>query len=92
MDTDSTHQHHPSDPARNDDPKHEQRLDTVAQKPTHIGSGVQKKASAEDAQYDQEHPIPGAQPPLESKKAKQAHVHNVAAGLTAAWKGTTFTF
>jgi len=40
------HSHHPPDPARQGDPRHEPHLDTVAQKPTHIGTGSARPGRA----------------------------------------------
>ena len=85
------HVHQPPDPRRDMDPRHEQDLDTVAQKPTHIGSGTKTTRDAVDAHADNQAPIPGAQPPEDAKEVHIGHVHHVAAGIPAVYQSTRFT-
>jgi molybdopterin-dependent oxidoreductase alpha subunit len=81
------HQHHAPDPRRDFDPNHEQELDTVAQKPTHIGLG----APVSEPETTVETEItPGAQPPLEPP-AELREPHHVAAGLPAVIQSLKFT-
>ena len=73
------HQHHTPDPKRDGDPRHAQHLDTVAQKPTHIGLG----APVTECTTTVEHTVtPGAQPPNEPP-ADLEEAEHVAAGMTA---------
>jgi molybdopterin-dependent oxidoreductase alpha subunit len=85
------HRHHPPDAARDGDPRHEPRLDTVAQKPTHIGLGAPVTASHEHAHKDCAAPTPGAQPPIE-RTPKLGKAEHVAAGWKAIGEGAKFTF
>ncbi len=87
----SDHQHRPPDPRRDDDPRHAQHLDTVAQKPTHITLGVSVSEPEKDAHLDHECPTPGAQPPLEDSKPDLREPEHVAAGLTAVLQSAKFT-
>jgi molybdopterin-dependent oxidoreductase alpha subunit len=77
------HTHQSPNPLRNTDPKHEQKLDTVAQKPTDIGIGAPTTDGPKDADEDQNSPTPGAQPPVESEKAALRERQRVAAGMDA---------
>src|SRR5882672_5111624 len=88
------HQHQPPDPQRDDDPRHAQHLDTVAQKPTHIGLGAAVTAPDKEAHRDCERPTPGAQPPVDHPGAPAylSEPEHVAAGLTAILQSATFTF
>jgi len=64
---------------RDGDPRHAQHLDTVAQKPTHIGLG----APVTECVTTVEHTVtPGAQPPNEPPADLKESEH-VAAGMTA---------
>src|SRR6266581_8997410 len=85
------HRHCPPDASRDGDPRHEPRLDTVAQKPTHIGLGAPVTARLEHAQDDCATPTPGAQPPMEHS-ASLREPEEVAAGLKAIAEGARFTF
>ena len=80
------HQHHAPDPKRDSDPSHNQELDTVAQKPTHIGLGAPVTAEA----TKEEGITPGAQPPLEASADLREPEH-VAAGMTAVIESVKFT-
>ena len=79
----SKHRHQPPNPLRDRDPKHEQTLDTVAQKPTDIGLGAPTSGGLIDTDEDQNCPTPGAQPPLESEEASLRERQHVAAGMEA---------
>ena len=83
------HCHHAPD--RDGDPKHEPHLDTVAQKPTHIGLGTPTTGDHEHAHDDNAAPTPGAQPPIE-RPAHLGEAEHVAAGLKAIAQGARFTF
>ena len=85
------HQHRHPDPERDADSRHEQGLDTVAQKPTHIGLGSPITKDHPDAASDNHHPTPGAQPPIEEDGAKIAEPVKVAAGLHAMSESAKFT-
>src|SRR5579871_3296117 len=87
----SKHRHSPPDPRRNGDARHTPHLDTVAQKPTHIGSGAPTADPHPAAHKDHDHPTPGAQPPLEAPASLREPEH-VAAGLKAILQGAKFTF
>jgi molybdopterin-dependent oxidoreductase alpha subunit len=79
---------HAPDPARDRDPAHASHLDTVAQKPTHIGAGVPKTLPAEGADH---HHVPGAETPEETDGVKMGHAHHVAAGIPAVYQSLRFT-
>ncbi len=83
--------HDEPDPRRDRDPRHEQELDTVAQKPTHIGEGAPTTRDAVNADEDNAAPIPGAQPPEDAKDVHIGHAHQVAAGLPAVYQSARFT-
>src|SRR4051812_19382361 len=85
------HRHHPPDPKRNGDPRHEQDLDTVAQKPTSIGLGTPVTEPHADAHHDPESPLPGAQPPMENEAVLREPEH-VAARLKAIVEGAKVAF
>ena len=87
---DESHMHHEPDPHRDSDPAHEQQLDSVAQKPTHIGTGAPTTPPAANAHHEQHDPIPGAQPPLEDEPAKITKRHEIAAGLPAVYQTMRF--
>ena len=89
---DELSQHHAPDPARDMDPRYEQNLDTVAQKPTHIGTGAPETAKARDAHFDSHHPMPGAQGPEELDGTEFGKPHRTAAGLTAVLQSAKFTY
>ncbi len=61
------------------EPKRAEHLDTVAQKPTRVGTGA---PVTKDASFTKYPPVPGAQPPLE-RTAKLGEVEHVAAGIPA---------
>ena len=67
-----------------------EKLDTTAQKPTNVGSGVLVTPPAEDAHVEHHDPTPGAQPPLEDHTAKITEPHHVAAGIPAIYQTTRF--
>ena len=90
MNTDP-HSHHPPDPAREGDPRHASHLDTVAQKPTHVGSGVRTSGPHPGADADSRNPTPGAQPPEEAARATLRKPHLVAAGMPALLQSVKFT-
>ena len=77
------------DPTR-DDTVHEQQLDTVAQKPTHLQSGTPLTPPANRADLDQVNPTTGAQSPLETEAARITERPNVAAGFPAVYQTTRF--
>ncbi len=83
-----THTTHAPDPVRDIDPAHEQQLDTVSQKPTHIGSGVPMSPPAENAHLAD---VPGAGMVEETEGARIGHAHHVAAGIPAVYQSTRFT-
>ena len=88
------HQHQPPDPQHDKDPRHTQDLDTVAQKPTHVGLGAPVTAPDKDAYRDLDRPTPGAQPPSEhpdGPKADLREPEHVAAGMNALLQSTMFT-
>lgn len=85
------HQHQPPDPQRDVDPRHEQNLDTVAQKPTHLCLGTPVTGPDENACLDNGSPIPGAQPPFESPGAELEEPERVAAGMQAMLQSFKFT-
>ncbi|MEA3211459.1 MAG: hypothetical protein QOE70_4516 [Chthoniobacter sp.] len=85
------HQHQPPDPRWDEDPRHAQHLDTVAQKPTHIGLGAPVTENHKDAHRDCHQPTPGAQPPIENPGAKLSEPEHVAAGLQAMSESAKFT-
>ncbi|EDY16645.1 oxidoreductase alpha (molybdopterin) subunit [Chthoniobacter flavus Ellin428] len=87
----SKHRHRRPKAAREKDPKHESRLDTVAQKPTDIGLGAPVTAEYQNAHEDGATPTPGAQPPIEHPP-KLGKAEHVAAGLKAILQGARFTF
>ncbi|MDB6153680.1 MAG: hypothetical protein JWL90_2133, partial [Chthoniobacteraceae bacterium] len=70
---------------------HDEQLDTVAQKPTHIGAGAPVSPPVDRADFEQNDPTPGAQPPLESEEATITERHTVAAGLPAVYQTMRFT-
>ncbi len=82
------HTTHAPDPARDADPAHEQELDTVSQKPTHIGSGVEKTEPITDADLAD---VPGSEPVEETEGARLGHIHHVAAGMPAVYQSLRFT-
>ena len=88
---DPKHRHRRPDPKRNGDSKHEAKLDTVAQKPTHVGSGAPTTEKQVNAHHDAAQPTPGAQPPVEST-ARLGESEHVAAGMKAIFEGSKFTF
>jgi molybdopterin-dependent oxidoreductase alpha subunit len=83
------HHHQPPDETRDGDPRHEQRLDTVAQKPTDIRLGAPVTAPDRDA--DLERPTPGAEPPIENPGPSQREPRHVAAGWEAMTESAKFT-
>lgn len=85
------HSHHPPDPARQGNSRHQPHLDTVAQKPTHIGAGVRTTGPHRDADMDNRDPTPGAQPPEESARPTLRKPHQVAAGMPALLQSIKFT-
>src|SRR5258708_1436384 len=85
------HRHSPPDLHRDGDPRHEQNLDTVAQKPTHIGLGAPTTEPHDSPHYDSAHPTPGPQPPLEAPADLREGEHG-AAGLKAIAQGAKSTF
>ena len=89
------HQHQPPDPQHDKDPRHTQDLDTVAQKPTHVGLGAPVTAPDKAAHRDHDRPTPGAQPPIEHPDGPEADLRepeHVAAGVNALLQSTMFTF
>ena len=66
--------------------------DTVAQRPTDVGSGTPKSPADPDADAASKNPTPGAQPPEENERAKLREPHRVAAGMTALTESVRFTF
>ncbi len=82
------HTTHAPDPARDIDPAHEQNLDTVAQKPTHIGTGVKQSEPVAAADLVD---VPGAESVEETEGARIGHIHKVAAGLPAVYQSARFT-
>jgi hypothetical protein len=66
------HEHQRPDPQRDKDPRHTQDLDTVEQKPTHIGLGTAVTAPDRNAPRDHDRPTPGAQPPIEHPDGPEA--------------------
>ena len=82
-----THTTHAPDPVRDADPAHEQQLDTVAQKPTHIGTGVPMTPPAVDAHLAD---VPGAEMVDATEGARIGHAHHVAAGVPAVYQSTRF--
>jgi molybdopterin-dependent oxidoreductase alpha subunit len=85
------HVTNPPDPARESDPAHESELDTVAQKPTHIGEGTPTTPPARNADQEQIDPIPGAQPPQEEMDAEIGRPSGSAAGLPAVYQTMRFS-
>jgi hypothetical protein len=85
------HSHHAPDPSREGDPRHSPHLDTVAQKPTHIGAGARNTGPDPDAESDNRQPTPGAQPPEETIDATLRKPHLVAAGMPALLQSLKFT-
>jgi molybdopterin-dependent oxidoreductase alpha subunit len=85
------HSHQPPDPAREGDSRHAPHLDTVAQKPTHIGTGVRTTGPHPEADRDNENPTPGAQPPQEAARADLRKPHLVAAGMPALLQSLKYT-
>lgn len=85
------HQHHTPDPEREGDSRHASHLDTVAQKPTHIGLGAPTTGPAPTADQGTDDPVPGAQPPLEEKAPDIREPHHVAAGMTAVVQSVKYT-
>jgi molybdopterin-dependent oxidoreductase alpha subunit len=83
--------HHQPDSEREDNSRHAPHLDTVAQKPTHIGTGAPTTAPHPDADSDNHEPTPGAQPPLEKTDATLRKPHRVAAGMPALIQSVKFT-
>ena len=89
--TDSDSQGLP-DPGHGDDPRHEPRLDTVAQKPGKMGAGAPLSGPAVNAHHDNGVCCtPGAQPPLETKGPDLREPHRVAAGMPALTQSIKFT-
>jgi molybdopterin-dependent oxidoreductase alpha subunit len=78
-------------PKRNSEASACQDLDTVAQKPTHIGEGAPVTASAQRRIPTQAEETPGAQPPLENPVAQLREPEHVAAGLKAVSESIKFT-
>ncbi len=86
------HQHHAPSPERDEDPRHAQHLDTVAQKPTHIGLGAPVTESASDLTNPADQPpVPGAQTPLEDRPPDLREPEQVAAGLKAIVSSVKYT-
>ena len=85
------HLHQPPDPEREADSRHTPHLDTVAQKPTHIGLGAPVTDPEENAHRDHDEPTPGAQPPFEKKEPELREREHVAAGLIAMSESAKFT-
>ncbi len=83
-----THTTHAPDPVRDTDPAHEQELDTVSQKPTHIGTGVKTTPPVQAADLVD---VRGAVPVEETEGAKIGHIHRVAAGIPAVYQSARFT-
>jgi molybdopterin-dependent oxidoreductase alpha subunit len=69
---------------------HPQEIDTVAQKPTHLQSGAPLTPPAVRADFENEHPTPGAQPPFETDPANITERPGGAAGLPAIVATTRF--
>lgn len=82
------HRTHPPDPVRENDPAHSSHFDTVAQKPTHIGSGTKTSEPAVGAHT---HHVEGSEAPEETQGTKFGHAHRVAAGLPAVYQSARFT-
>ncbi len=85
------HHHHAPDEARDHDPKHEQHLDTVAQKPTDIALGAAVTEPTVAADRDNHQPTPGAQAPPEEAEPQLREAEHVAAGLAAIVQSAKFT-
>jgi molybdopterin-dependent oxidoreductase alpha subunit len=81
----------PTEPAPIDDDKNQPHLDTVAQKPAHMGKGAADSGRCMDAHLDSRVPTPGAQPPEESKGPSLRKPHRVAAGMSALTQSLKFT-
>ncbi len=82
------HTTHAPDSARDVDPAHTQQLDTVSQKPTHIGTGVKTTPPVTAADLVEVH---GAEPVEETEGARVGHIHRVAAGIPAVYQSARFT-
>ena len=91
MDSADTHSQRLPDPGHSGDPRHEPRLDTVAQKPGNIGHGAPASGPAVDAHRDNLMSTPGAQPPEETKGPALREPHRVAAGMKALTQSIKFT-
>jgi len=63
----------------------------VAQKPTHIGTGVRKTGPRPEAEADNRNPTPGAQPPEETARPTLRKPHEVAAGMPALIQSLKYT-
>lgn len=87
----STHQHRLPDPQRDRDPRHAQELDTVAQKPTHIGIGAPVTGRDPGADHDDDRPTPGAQTPTLEASPRLEEPEQVAAGLHGMIESGKFT-
>ncbi len=85
------HQHHAPDGSRDQDPKHEQQLDTVAQKPTDIGLGAAVTEPHAEADRDNHRPTAGAQAPPQQARPDLREAEHVAAGLKAIVQSSKFT-
>jgi molybdopterin-dependent oxidoreductase alpha subunit len=91
MNNSDPHSHRPPDPAREGDPRHTPELDTVAQKPTHIATGVRTTGPHPNADADNKNPTPGAQPPQETTRTTLRAPHKVAAGMPALIQSLKYT-
>lgn len=85
------HRHHPPDAAREGDPRYAPHLDTVEQRPTHIGLGAPTTGPQSNADRDHAKPTSGAQTPIE-RTPRLGEAEHVAAGLKAIGEGARVTF
>ena len=85
------HSHYPPDPGRQNDPRHTPELDTVAQKPTHIGTGAPTSGPCPEAPHREPDPTSGAEPPLEHPGPDLRKPHTVAAGMEAIVQSLKYT-
>ena len=82
------HTTHAPDPVLDTQPGHDQELDTVSQKPTHIGTGAPTTEPIAAADLAD---VPGAEMVEETEGARVGHIHHVAAGIPAVYQSVRFT-
>ncbi len=82
------HTTHAPDLARQNNPAHKPSMDTISQKPTHIGTGVKKSPPVPAADLVD---VPGAENVEETEGARIGHRHTVAAGIPAVYQSARFT-